>query len=108
EQINFTGNGSTGSPSGTIEYVYDATGNKLQKIVTDNTASPSRTVVTNYVDGFIYHHIGSSSQDTLQFFATENGRVRYIPPYGTTAGSYVYDYFIADHLGNTRMVLTEQ
>src|SRR5699024_4425141 len=96
------------SGKGTIRFVYNAAGNKLKKIVTDNIASPSRTVVINYVDGFIYHHTGSTAQDTLQFFSIENGRVRYIPPYGSTAGSYVYDYFITDHLGNTRMVLTEQ
>src|SRR5699024_5771963 len=71
-------------------------------------ASPSRIVVTNYVDGFIYHHTGSTAQDTLQFFPTENGRIRYLPPSGGTQGRYVYDYFITDHLGNTRMVLSEQ
>ena len=98
---------------GTIKFVYDAAGNKLQKIVTDNTTSPARTVVTNYVDGFVYQSSspsggGEVGADTLQFLSTEEGRVRYIAPYGSTPGGYLYDYFIKDHLGNTRVVLTEQ
>lgn len=101
ELITVTGKGS-------IKFVYDATGKKLQKVVTDNTTNPSRTIVTNYVDGFIYQHIGSTAHDTLQFFPTEDGRVRYVPAHGSTAAAYVYDYFIKDHLGNTRVVLTEQ
>ena len=101
ETITITG-------KGTIRFVYDAAGNKLQKIVTDNTTNPSRTIVTDYADGFVYRHIGSTAHDTLQFFPTENGRVRYIPSHGSTAAAYVYDYFIQDHLGNVRMILTEQ
>jgi hypothetical protein len=93
---------------GTIRFVYDAAGNKLQKIVTDNTTSPSRTITTDYIDGFIYQHTGSTAHDTLQFFPTEEGRVRYVPAHGSTAAYYTYDYFIKDHLGNTRVVLTEQ
>lgn len=99
--VTFTGKGH-------IEFIYDALGNKLQKIVTDQTGSTTRKVVTTYLNGFVYRHIGSTAQDTLQFFPTEEGRVRYIAPHGSTAASYVYDYFIKDHLGNTRIVLTEQ
>ncbi|MDO6430222.1 hypothetical protein Q4E93_06485 [Flavitalea sp. BT771] len=48
--------------------------------------------------------------DTLQFFGQEEGRVRVISD--TTGGqaktSYKYDYYIKDHLGNTRMVLTDE
>jgi hypothetical protein len=40
----------------------------------------------------------------LQFFAHEEGRVRYKADNNT----YVYDYFLKDHLGNVRMVLTEE
>jgi RHS repeat-associated protein len=101
EKITFTGKGN-------IRFVYDATGNKLQKIVTDNTTSPSKTVVTNYIDGFVYQHTGSTAHDTLQFFPTENGRVRYVPAHQSVPAAYVYDYFIKDHLGNVRVVLTEQ
>jgi RHS repeat-associated protein len=52
---------------------------------------------TTYVNGYVYQ------SDTLQFFGHENGRVR-----KKTDNSLVYDYFLKDHLGNTRMVLTEE
>ena len=38
--------------------------------------------------------------DVLQFMGQEEGRIR-----KKTDGTFVYDYFIKDHLGNTRMVL---
>ena len=47
----------------------------------------------------------------LQFFGHEEGRVRYkqyIDDNNQPQTGYVYDYFIKDHLGNVRMVLTEQ
>jgi len=68
---------------GTIQFVYDATGNKLQKIVTDQTGSTTRKVVTTYLNSFVYRHIGSTAKDTLQYFPTEAGRVRYIAPHGS-------------------------
>jgi RHS repeat-associated protein len=80
---------------GTITYVYDATGNKLEKRVVDSVSS--RTTVTKYLGGYVYRN------DTLQFIPHEEGRVR-----RKTDGSYVYDYFVKDHLGNTRMVLTDE
>src|SRR5699024_4599515 len=106
--VTFTGNGSTGSSSGNIEFLYDALGNKLQKIVMDQTGSTTRKVVTSYLNGFVYRHIGGTAKDTLQYFPTEEGRIRYLPPSGGTQGGYGYDYFIKDHLGNTHVVLTEQ
>jgi RHS repeat-associated protein len=80
---------------GTIAYVYDATGNKLEKRTVDSTVST--TTVTVYIGGQVYLN------DTLQFLAHEEGRVR-----RKSDNSFVYDYFIKDHLGNTRMVLTEE
>jgi hypothetical protein len=88
---------------GTIEYVYDAGGTKLQKRVTEGTA----LTVTTYVNGFIYEAKGSTGTpgaDNLQLVLHEEGRLR---P-GTTAGTFHWDYFVKDHLGNTRMVLTEE
>jgi len=49
------------------------------------------------------------SDNTLLFFAHEEGRVRVTQ--GTTEGAsptYSYDYFVKDHLGNTRVVLTDE
>jgi len=81
---------------GTIRYTYDATGNKLEK-ETIETSPTSKSTKTSYLGGYVYE------SNVLQFFGHEEGRVR-----KKTDGSYVYDYFVKDHLGNTRMVLTEE
>ncbi|GAA4314478.1 DUF6443 domain-containing protein [Compostibacter hankyongensis] len=103
EQITVTDKGS-------IQFVYDASGNKLRKIVTDNTTTPSTVTTTDYIDGFVYQSSSTSGSisDTLQFFPTKEGRARYVPAHGSVAAAYTYDYFVPDHLGNIRMVLTEQ
>ena len=55
---------------GTIEYLYDASGTKLRKIVTDNTTSPTTVTTTHYLDGFQY------IDDKLEFFPTAEGYVK--------------------------------
>jgi hypothetical protein len=82
---------------GTIKYTYDATGNKLKKVTRDSTVSPVKITTTLYLSG-------NYVNDTLQFISHEEGRIRY----DSTKTSLVYDYFIKDHLGNIRMVLTEE
>ena len=82
ETVTFTGNRS-------ITYTYDAAGIKLQKTVNDNGA----ITTTDYMGSFIYE------EGQLQQFAHEEGRVR---QYGDRL---VYDYYIKDHLGNTRLTL---
>jgi RHS repeat-associated protein len=86
----------TVSGKGTITYTYDAAGNKLQKTTVDNTVNPAKTTVTTYIDGLVYQN------DVLQLIMQEEGRIRIV---GTTG--YVFDYFLKDHLGNTRMVITD-
>jgi RHS repeat-associated protein len=78
---------------GYIKYVYDASGTKLKRI----TSEGSITATTLYL-------FANFVNDTLQFLPQEEGRIRYI----STDNSLHYDYFIKDHLGNVRMVLTEQ
>ena len=91
---------------GKIEYVYDAMGNKLKKTVTEETASPVITTATLYLGGFEYRN------DTLQQIAHEEGRIRLEKATINTCPAlperFVYDYFVKDHLGNVRMVLTEE
>ncbi|RFM26759.1 DUF6443 domain-containing protein [Deminuibacter soli] len=83
---------------GTITYIYDAVGNKLEKRV----AEGSKTTTTDYLGGFIYEN------NQLQFFSQEEGRVRVLRDGSGVQTGYAYDYFLKDHLGNTRTVLTDE
>jgi RHS repeat-associated protein len=83
---------------GSIQYWYDATGKKLKKQVVDWTVSPSKVINTLYISGFVYQ------DDTLQYMGHEEGRIRY----KKEDTSLVFDYFVKDHLGNVRMVLTDE
>ncbi|WP_202183117.1 DUF6443 domain-containing protein [Chitinophaga solisilvae] len=89
------------SGKGTITYQYDAAGNKLQKTVTDKTVTPAKTITTSYVGDMVYQN------DILQYLGHEEGRIRLVYKTGV-APQFVYDYFVKDHLGNVRLVLTEQ
>jgi len=80
EKITF---GTTGS----IEYIYNAAGQKLEKIVTQGTIVNT----TNYLGGFQY------KDNVLEFFPTAEGYVK------NTAGVYSYVFQYKDHLGNIRV-----
>ncbi|RXK87380.1 hypothetical protein ESB13_00740 [Filimonas effusa] len=93
---------------GTITYIYDATGNKLEKRVSEQPSEGNghaeKHTYTTYLAGHVYEN------NVLQFFSQEEGRIR--PKRngdnGETTGVYYYDYFLKDHLGNIRMVLTDE
>jgi RHS repeat-associated protein len=91
KKITVKASGSTNK--GTIEYIYDATGNKLKKTTTEgSTVTTTLYMYGNYVN------------DELQFLPHEEGRIRY----NTDSARWDYDYMLKDHLGNVRMVLTEE
>jgi|CXWL01.1.fsa_nt_gi YD repeat-containing protein len=87
---------------GTITYTYDAAGNKIQKTTVDNTVTPTKTTTTLYLGGSVYEN------DVLQFIGHEEGRLRFKAAVGSIPASLQYDYMLKDHLGNVRMVLTEE
>ncbi len=108
-----------------IEFIYDATGNKLGKKVVDLSGGATPDKYTWYASQFVYEQVGSGAPE-LQYINHEEGRVRIITPHpynpwqipnllqtgsfsisGTTK-SGVYDYYIKDHLGSVRMVVTEE
>ncbi|MBX2827090.1 MAG: RHS repeat-associated core domain-containing protein, partial [Flavobacteriaceae bacterium] len=103
--------------AGTLSYVYDALGTKLEKTFTDGGINPT-TVVTQYAAGYVYQKYGTDPND-LQFFPHPEG---YVEPTSTSSGGneksiekfnqqtgqttqtgfrYVYQY--KDHLGNVRL-----
>lgn len=89
-----------GTDKGTITYTYDAAGNKLKKTVAEIGQA---TKTTLYINGAVYEN------DALQFIGHEEGRIRYTPPPpGNTWGTLNYDYMLKDHLGNVRVLLTEE
>jgi RHS repeat-associated protein len=87
----------TVTAKGTIAYTYDAGGNKLKKVTTEG----AKVTTTLYLGAFNYIN------DSLQFVSHEEGRLR-PKTIGNIANGFVYDFYLSDHLGNTRMVLTDQ
>ncbi|MDQ6470089.1 DUF6443 domain-containing protein [Flavobacterium sp. LHD-80] len=73
--------------TGSIEYIYNAAGQKLEKIVTQGTVTDN----TNYLGGFQYKN------NVLEFFPTAEGYVK------NTSGALSYVFQYKDHLGNIRL-----
>ncbi|MDH5250949.1 MAG: hypothetical protein OEW40_18295 [Cyclobacteriaceae bacterium] len=74
-----------------ITYIYDAGGNKLKMRTYQGTTLQT---TTDYVGGFVYENA------TLSFFGSPEGRVV------KNGSTFEYQYAIADHQGNTRVVFT--
>lgn len=66
-------------------YSYDANGKKLTKTL--------GSAVTQYIDGIQYKN------GVIEFIQTEEGRI--VP----TGSTFNYEYFVKDHLENTRLVI---
>jgi RHS repeat-associated protein len=124
EEIKITG-------KGTIKMLYDADGNKLQKVFIPNTGS---AVVTTYVNQFIYEEVTASvtttsaapfgAAGTLQYINFEEGRLRVMQTVAQTNGfdflnidgtvdmpnskRGAWDFFVRDYQDNVRMILTEE
>jgi len=109
-----------GNAKGKIVYIYDAAGNKLQKKVVEygpDHVTVAQTTITDYVAGRVYEtkqiaaNPAANYADKLQFLGQEEGRIR--ATYTNTSDpnlltGFEYDYMVKDHLGNVRMVLTEE
>lgn len=115
---------------GTITYTYDAAGNKLSKQTNETGVSLTNkgvsytgitiTTTTLYCAGFVYETKTYSNAtlqtdlgytNKLQFTGHEEGRIRAlynITGQPHTLNGFAYDYMIKDHLGNVRMVLTDE
>ncbi len=80
-------------------YKYDAAGILLTKTVKDYKNNTIKNY--SYVSGFVYLN------DTLQYAGMEEGRMRRcsLPSGGL---GWAFDYFIKDHAGNIRTVITDE
>ena len=76
-------------------YFYNASGQKVQKVVTENAT----VTTTDYLGGYQYQNT------VLQYFPTAEGYVKNTLVSGTNSYSYVFNY--TDHLGNTRLSYTQ-
>jgi RHS repeat-associated protein len=74
----------TGTPVGVVNYTYDAEGRKLTKQTVNETRQ--------YIDGIEYNGT------TIDLLHTESGIAR------NNGGVFTYEFFLKDHLGNTRIV----
>ncbi len=79
-----------------IVYIYDALGNKHKKEVWASS-DPNNPIAEKYYAGsFVYN------ASSLEYALFDEGR---LTPQGD--GTYRYEYFFKDHLGNTRVVFTD-
>ena len=125
ELINITG-------KGTIQIIYDADGNKLQKRYTPAGSSTANT--TTYINEFVYQGTsvsGATPNETLSYINFEEGRIRAVTTVSsgngfdglTIDGSMdlptgqaglpnskrgAYDFFVRDYQQNIRMILTDE
>ena len=77
-----------------IRYIYDGAGNKLAKMVIAGNEQPESSMI--YSGNFVYNRNG-----VLQYILTSEGRI--VPD----NDSYRFEYFMKDHLGNTRATFAE-
>jgi len=82
---------------GTIDYLYDALGNRLRKTITPTSGT---AVTYDYIGNFVY------KDSRLEYIMNEEGRTR--PKVVDGSVKYTYDYFIKDHLGNVRTSLNAE
>jgi RHS repeat-associated protein len=74
--------------TGVTDYKYTASGNKL--------SHRNNSVITDYIGSFVYEN------GSLAYILTSDGRI--LPE---SDGGYKYEYFLKDHLGNTRVTFKE-
>lgn len=112
------------SNKGAVYYTYSAAGSKLKKQVEElnvtvshngSSYSSNITTITYYISSAVYESRSYSNStlntalgysNRLQFLSHEEGRTR-LKVLGNDLSLH-YDYFIRDHIGNVRMVLTEE
>jgi len=88
-QVSIDGNSTE------IVFTYDAFGNKLKKQVGDEVI-------------YFFGNAEFNQEGTLLKCLTPEGCVRPTPEWASNESEFIYDYFLTDHLGNIRVVLSEE
>ncbi len=126
EQITLAG-------KGVIKIVYDADGNKLQRMYLPEAADKPNATVTTYIDQYLYQEIVAKKDitaaytkpgGTVQYLNFEEGRIRVVQPVTQNngfealqiAGSISLpngkqgsmDYYIRDYQQNVRVIVTDE
>ena len=96
--LNLPSQMSFSSGTKTIDVLYDATGRKLRKTVTDGGVLQYRQ---EYVNGIEYRYT-TAGGTVLEAVYHAEGRVY------NNGGTLRYEYAIRDHLGNTRLTFTDK
>ncbi|NMC37147.1 MAG: hypothetical protein GYA41_02355 [Bacteroidales bacterium] len=78
------------TPANKIEYVYTSAGEKLKQRLSTGTTFL-------YYGNYVYTLDGTANGIAVKYILTQEGRATY------SAGTYTYEYFMKDHLGNTRV-----
>jgi len=119
---------------GTINIVYNADGEKLQRVFIPEPSGTS--TITTYINQYVYQETSttlttaslppfSGTGAQLNYISFEEGRIRVMTPANTSNGwdtrteagnltlpnaatSGAWDYFIRDYQENVRMILTEE
>ncbi|MBB5395091.1 DUF6443 domain-containing protein [Mucilaginibacter sp. AK015] len=92
-ELNLPSTVTIATDNKTIDYIYDATGAKLERIIKNNgIVNEDR----NYVDGIEYVN------NSIDFIHTPEGRAL------TSTGTYIYEYNVTDHLGNVRAMFSDK
>jgi RHS repeat-associated protein len=79
-----------------ITYLYNASGQKVNKVVTEKIGTQNIITTTDYLNGYQYVN------NILQFFPHAEGYVK------VTGTSYNYVYNYTDHLGNIRLSYSKE
>ncbi|RPD43130.1 DUF6443 domain-containing protein [Chitinophaga barathri] len=95
---------------GSIIYGYDATGQRIKKIIRDSTGTYPVEKTFLYYGAFCYESqqtnpaAPSDKTEVLTLIEHEEGRIRF----KTSTTDAEWDWFIKDHLGNVRQVWTNK
>src|SRR5260221_6481489 len=94
-----------------VIFDYDADGNRLAMETLEKSSNRASRMI--YLGDLVYQATDTFTfdyprLDTVQYMKTEEGRARWSWHASTNSYGWEYDFFEKDHLGSTRVVLTQE